>query len=115
MLLLRPMAFIHRKVQGKEAFSRWRTLKGQLNTAAPRGGIAGIVRAAAAQQADRQHGSTGLQPVAEDPGEGANGFADDEGAAVGSADNKPIDIPERVVSICEKPMNACSKLTITQA
>ncbi len=99
MLSLRPIAFICRKMQGKEAISRWRTLKGQLNTAAPRAGMAGIVRAATAQQADRQHGSAALQPVAEDPSEGANGFADDEGTAVGSLDSKAISIPERAVSI----------------
>ena len=99
MLQLRPVVCICRKLQGKEAISRWRTLKGQLGTAAPRAGLAGIVRAAAAaQQADRQHGSAALQPVAEDPGEGTNGLADDEGTAVGSVDSKTIDTPERAVS-----------------
>ena len=109
MLPLDPMALVCRKLQGKEAISRWRTLKGQINTAAPRGaGLAGVVRAATAQQAERQHGSAGLQPVAEDPGEGANGLADDEGSAVALADSNAVNMPERLVSSCQQPMNASS-------
>ena len=107
MLQGRPVSFICRKVLGKEAISRWRTLKRQPNTTAPRRSMAAVVRAATAQQAERQHSVAGLHPVAEDPSEGANGSADDEGAALGSADSRPIDIPERAVSICQQPKNVC--------
>ena len=71
-----------RRHQGKEAISRWRTLKGQIRGVASQPPHAGTTEAAVRQQAERHRRNISLQPIAEDLSEGHNGFADDQRTAV---------------------------------
>lgn len=92
-----------RRNQGKEAISRWRTLKGQLRNATsdpPRAGTIGSAEAATRQGSGSRQASPGLEPVAEDQFSDSAGLADEIGPAVDSIDSKSLDILEKAVSLC---------------